>query len=562
MILIKLFNSKTIIIVSFVFYCFCIVYSCAAIQSPSGGPKDDIPPVLLRSFPESEAVNFISKNVELFFSEYLLEKSIQGAITILPKISSPFKVQYKGKKLIVEFPDSLLNNQTYILSINRNLKDENGVSIAEGIQLAFSTGIDIDKSEISGRVFSKSESSVLLWKIKDSLDVKEFFKRESDYSIDSNDDGSFSFKYLSEGIYRIVGVDRTKSNSSLDSKSSIYGLPSLDIIKIDKTETRIKSVEILLPEYPKFAKTVSAKWVNNQKGEIIFDIPVNRNMDLIAVDIDIEGEKLQASTFNDHKKNNVIHFFLQDSIQSGIKTLINIYPKIYEGITHIDSAIISALTKPDQDTTYLSINNFAKIFDFEIEEEDVKPFDIYFSRNIYSQDIEDAFVLKRDSIPIDFNFNSFSPVFFQIIPKQNWVPLSNYSLSIYNDKLKLGKSRGLKDSVKVISFKTSDHKKFGSLIGDIIKPHPEPIIARLTSLENKSYTKDVFVNSNSSFKINKVPEGIYSLMFYLDLDNNNKYFFGQLSPYKPSEWFKSLSDTISIRSNWDMEINKINLNEI
>ena len=122
-------------------------------------------------------------------------------------------------------------------------------------------------------------------------------------------------------------------------------MPSLDIIKIDKAETRIKSVEILLPEYPKFAKIVSAKWVNNQKGEIIFDIPVNRNMDLIAVDIDIEGEKLQASTFNDHKKNNVIHFFLEDSIQSGIKTLINIYPKIYEGITHIDSAFVSALTK-------------------------------------------------------------------------------------------------------------------------------------------------------------------------------------------------------------------------
>ena len=67
-------------------------------------------------------------------------------------------------------------------------------------------------------------------------------------------------------------------------------------------------------------------------------------------------------------------------------------------------------------------------------------------------------------------------------------------------------------------------EKFGSLIGDIIKPYPEPMIARLTSLEKKAYSKDVFVNSNSSFKINKVPEGIYSLMFYFDLDYNNKYF--------------------------------------
>ena len=113
----------------------------------------------------------------------------------------------------------------------------------------------------------------------------------------------------------------------------------------------------------------------------------------------------------------------------------------------------------------------------------------------------------------------------------------------------------------MISFKTADYKKFGSLIGDVIKPHSEPMIVRLTSLEKKSYNKDVVVNSTSSFKIDKVPEGIYSLMFYIDLDNNNKYSFGKLSPYKPSEWFKIIPDTISIRNNWDMEMNNINLNE-
>ena len=557
----KLFNSKTIILFFFVFHCLCSVYSCAAIQSPSGGPKDDTPPVLLHSIPETGTVNFISEEVELFFSEYLLEKSISSSITILPKTPLPLKVQYKGKKLIVHFPDSLLSNQTYILSINRNLKDENGVSIAEGIQLAFSTGIDIDKSEISGRIFSNRESSSLLWKMKDSLDTKEFFKRGPDYIIDSNEDGSFSFNYLSDGDYRIVGIDRAKASSSIDPKFSIYGLPSFDIIKIDSAATKIKNVRILIPDNPKLAKIVSGKWMNNQTGELTFDAPINQNINLISVDIDVDGRKFQASTFEDYKNNNVLHFFLKDSIKSGVETLINIYPKIDQGTIIIDSAIVSAKTKADQDTTYLSINNFEKILDLEIVEENIIPFDIYFSRNIYNQDIDDAFLLKKDSTYIDFNLNSLSPVHFQIIPKKNWSPASDYSLSIYNDKLKLGKSRGLKDSVIVISFRTSDYKKFGSLIGDVIKSHSEPMIVRLTSLEKKSYNKDVVVNSTSSFKIDKVPEGIYSLMFYIDLDNNNKYSFGKLSPYEPSEWFKIIPDTISIRNNWDMEMNNINLNE-
>ena len=557
----KLLNSKTIILFLFVFHCLCNVYSCAAIQSPSGGPQDNTPPVLLHSIPETGTVNFISEEVELFFSEYLLEKSISSSITILPKTPLPLKVEYKGKKLIVHFPDSLLSDQTYILSINRDLKDENGVSIAEGIQLAFSTGIDIDKSEISGKVFSNGESSSLLWKMKDSLDTKEFFKRGPDYIIDSNEDGSFSFNYLSDGNYRIVGVDRGKASSSIDPKFSIYGLPSFGIIKIDSVATKIKNVNILIPDYPKLAKIVSGKWMNNKTGAITFDTPINQSINLISVDIDIDGRKFQASTFEDYKNNKVLNFFLKDSIKSGVETLINIYPKIDQGTIIIDSAIVSAKTKADQDTTYLSINNFEKILDLEIEEERIIPLDIYFSRNIYKQDIDDAFLLKKDSTFIDFNFNSLSPIHFEIIPKKNWSPISDYSLYIHNDKLKLGKSRGLKDSVTVISFKTTDYKKFGSLIGDVIKPHPESMIVRLTSLEKKSYSKDVVVNSTSSFKINKVPEGNYSLMFYLDLDDNNKYSFGRLSPYKPSEWFKSIPDTISIRSNWDMEMNNINLNE-
>ena len=49
-------------------------------------------------------------------------------------------------------------------------------------------------------------------------------------------------------------------------------------------------------------------------------------------------------------------------------------------------------------------------------------------------------------------------------------------------------------------------------------------------------------------------------MFYKDRDGNNNYSYGSLSPYQSSEWFEVIPDTISIRSNWDMEITNIILN--
>ena len=65
----KLFNSKTIILFFFVAYCTCNIFSCAAIQAPPGGPKDNTPPTLLFSIPSSGATNLSLKKVELVFSE-------------------------------------------------------------------------------------------------------------------------------------------------------------------------------------------------------------------------------------------------------------------------------------------------------------------------------------------------------------------------------------------------------------------------------------------------------------------------------------------------------------
>lgn len=59
--------------------------------------------------------------------------------------------------------------------------------------------------------------------------------------------------------------------------------------------------------------------------------------------------------------------------------------------------------------------------------------------------------------------------------------------------------------------------------------------------------------------MDKIPEGEYSLMFFRDLDINNKYSYGNIDPFIPAEWFSIYPDTIQIRSNWDLDINGINL---
>ena len=74
--------------------------------------------------------------------------------------------------------------------------------------------------------------------------------------------------------------------------------------------------------------------------------------------------------------------------------------------------------------------------------------------------------------------------------------------NIMRENFKLNKGRSIKDSTMIIKIKTSKSEQFGNLIGDVVSPHPNSIVARLKSLEKTSYFYDAYVNSNSSFKIN------------------------------------------------------------
>ena len=556
----KLFNSKTIFLFFLCFHYLFDVFSCAAIQAPSGGPKDQTAPFLLYSTPETGATNFDQSIVQLIFSEYILERSISDAISLLPKTDDPIQVKYKGKELVVKLPDNLLIDQTYILSINRNLKDENGVSLSEGIQLAFSTGDIIDKSKINGRLFSEEETSALLWKIRDSLDAKEFFLRQPDYTIDANEDGHFSFNYLSNGSYKLLGLNRSKLNERLDPNYSIYGISSKDVINIDSASTFKKDVNILIPKASKYIRVVNGKWINNRRGEINFDMPINEKINYITVEIISEGNKILPDLFVNDNEKNTLHFFIKDSLKSGLNTMINVVPRDKAESSIIDSALISAKTKSEIDTSYLSIRDAEKMNNLEIEEGLIRPFDFSFSKIIYNDIMDSAFTLKKDSVIIDFNLEKLSPMHYRVIPKTNWIPNTEYNLFVMRDKLKMVNTRGIKDSLLIINIKTSPFRKFGSLIGNLIEDYNEPLVAKLSSLEKEQYFLDVYVNSNSSFKINKIPEGIYSLMFYNDRDGNNNYSYGSLSPFQPADWFEIIPDTISIRSNWDMEITNIKLN--
>jgi len=184
---------------------------------------------------------------------------------------------------------------------------------------------------------------------------------------------------------------------------------------------------------------------------------------------------------------------------------------------------------------------------------------IVFSSLIDTLDSKAAVILYEDSLEIPSKINWASPLAIKISPIEKWKEDSKYKIEINRDGIKPKYSKSFEDSVIVINFKTSSFEQFGTLNIFIKNRNNSRYIAELKSLGKDSKKRDPIISSDSLFVIRELVEGAYSLMIYNDKDENRTYSSGSLSPLVPAEWFYIYPDTIQIRSNWELDLDQIDL---
>ncbi len=539
------------------FFVALFVYSCAAIQSPSGGPKDETPPELIQSVPENGAIFFSGGRVELVFSEYLSENSISSAITVMPRLKEDPELIYKGRRVFVDFPDSLLSDQTYIISIDRSLKDEHGVFLKQGLQVAYTTGAKINEGSIAGTIKHIKPTSAQLWKIKSEDDLSMFYHREPDYVLDAADNGSYHFQYLSSGSYKVVSVEQSISGTIINPNHTILGLPWETIIQLGTDEVVIK-MDMMMPEKLGTNQMTRAEWITGTWFKLFFSQNISGMFTLLPVQVFAEDSILPViDLFLDNEDQTMVHIVLPESISHpGLVTFA--LNSIQQGEkTLLDSSKVTVRTDTTLDTTNVKISFPVKSYVHSIEEEMIVPLKISFSSFMEKSIIPSTLVLIQDSISVPLIFNWISPLTLEIIPEMNWSPKTNYQLHIHADKLKPLYGKTLIDSVTTVSFKTSNFIRFGRLLGQIDSGLPGKVVVQVKYLEKELKNFHAVVNSDGSFEMNRLREGNYSLLFFQDSDGNNSYSYGNLSPYRSAEWFFAYPDTVEIRGNWDMELTGI-----
>ena len=114
-----------------------IIYSCANIGSPNGGPYDETPPKFVSSNPIPNQVNYQGKNVEILFDELIqIEKPTENVIITPPQMELPI-IRSSGKKAVIELKDSLKPNTTYTIDFTNSIVDNNEKNVFETFHLPF-----------------------------------------------------------------------------------------------------------------------------------------------------------------------------------------------------------------------------------------------------------------------------------------------------------------------------------------------------------------------------------------------------------------------------------------
>jgi len=187
-----------------------VLSGCANIIPPTGGPRDSLPPMLLKVTPPDSSKGFNTKTITFTFDEYIDQpQDIFRNLIISPTpIISPV-VESKLRTLTVKIKDTLEPNTTYYYNFGDAIKDINEGNVLRNFTYIFTTGNTIDSLQLGGKVILAETGGVdttLIVMLHRSGEDSAVINERPRYITKLDGKGNFLFRYLPEGKYYLYAI--------------------------------------------------------------------------------------------------------------------------------------------------------------------------------------------------------------------------------------------------------------------------------------------------------------------------------------------------------------------
>lgn len=194
--------------------------NCAQITPLTGGKKDILPPKVLKTEPKNTSVNFTDKRITIYFDEYIVLKDITNQFIITPQTQELPDVEAHGKKVTIDFKETLLPNTTYKLFFGNAITDLKESNQLQNFEYIFSTGNSIDSLKLNGQILNytdkKPVSNILVGLYPSNATDSIVYKQKPLYINKTNGNGEFVFTYLPSANFKLIGIKDDNKNLLYD----------------------------------------------------------------------------------------------------------------------------------------------------------------------------------------------------------------------------------------------------------------------------------------------------------------------------------------------------------
>lgn len=197
-----------------------IVYSCANIVAPTGGPRDEDPPVVLRSTPPNFSTNYQGEDVRIFFDEFVELRNIRQNLLVSPPLANDPDFRLRGRSIIMTLnDDTLQTNTTYNFFFGESIVDITEANPIPNFQFVVSTGDYVDSLSLRGRVVDaktlKPSEDVFVMMYDNIYDSVPMLERPV-YLSKTNKEGNFTINNMREGEYLLFALLDMNANFLYD----------------------------------------------------------------------------------------------------------------------------------------------------------------------------------------------------------------------------------------------------------------------------------------------------------------------------------------------------------
>ncbi len=560
------------------------LFSCAnRAAGPTGGPKDTIPPIVIRSVPENGAINFRKKEILVYFNENVTLDKISEHLVVSPPQKQQPVVKANAKQLSLKFEDELQDSTTYSVLFGDAIVDLNEKNPLKNYVFSFATGNEIDTLQIAGRLIHAENldpaTGVLVGlhkNLHDTAIVKENFVRVAK----TNDEGEFVITNVKAGEYKVYALSDTNRDFMHQPGESVAFYDSIVIPEVKTIEhadtiwldsLNIDTIHIhraysyhpdnlLLKHFKETKKRqylIKAERANEKYFQFVFNDKQDSLPEIKPLNFDVDAKFLLQTNLT----QDSLVYWISDSIvyqQDTLSMEVSYFKSdsIYQLVQQTDTFNL-AMRKPRAAKTKPGKEELKTVPLLNLKTNLSSSFDVYRTITLESEEplatIETSMMHLYQKVDTlyelkAFDFQRLDSIHRRFEIKHQWIPEQEYKFEI--DSAACVSIYDRNTDKQTTSFKIKSLDDYSTLKIVLESYDPLAVIQVLDTKETIIQTKAAMAKGTTFEHLNP---GDYFVRLFIDTNQNGLWDTGDLEARRQPEEVIYFHKKLSLRSNWELE---------